>query len=200
MPLRPAPHRDLCTDCGVSRLADAKACGRACQFIRPDYAGLESAVHGRARDPARADEDHFGVFLRLLRARLRSPRPGAQWTGIATRVGERLLETGMADAVLTVAPDPADRWRPVPVLVTKPEGMAACRGMRMGYAPLLALLEPALARGYRRLAVIGIPCQVYALRALERRLGLERLYVIGTPCSDNTTTENFHRFLALLDE
>ncbi|MDW8444725.1 MAG: Coenzyme F420 hydrogenase/dehydrogenase, beta subunit C-terminal domain [Acetobacteraceae bacterium] len=78
--------------------------------------------------------------------------------------------------------------------------MAACRGMRMGYAPLLALLEPALARGYRRLAVIGIPCQVYALRALERRLGLERLYVIGTPCSDNTTTENFHRFLALLDE
>ncbi|MCS6922298.1 MAG: Coenzyme F420 hydrogenase/dehydrogenase, beta subunit C-terminal domain, partial [Elioraea sp.] len=200
VPFRAAPHRDLCTDCGVSRLADAKACGTACQFIRPDYARLETAVHGRARDPARADEDHFGVFLRLVRARLRSPRPGAQWTGIATRLAERLLETGMVEAVLTVAPDPEDRWRPVPVLVTRPEGMAACRGMRMGYAPLLALLEPALASGYRRLAVIGIPCQVYALRALERRLGLERLYVIGTPCSDNTTTENFHRFLALLDE
>jgi coenzyme F420 hydrogenase subunit beta len=41
---------------------------------------------------------------------------------------------------------------------------------------------------------------VYALRALERELGFERLYVIGTPCSDNTTTENFHRFLALLAE
>lgn len=200
VPLRAAPHRDLCTDCGVSRLADAKACGTACQFIRPDYARLETAVHGRARDPSRADEDHFGVFLRLVRARLRPPRPGAQWTGIATRLAERLLETGMVEAVLTVAPDPEDRWRPVPVLVTRPEGMAACRGMRMGYAPLLALLEPALARGYRRLAVIGIPCQVYALRALERRLGLERLYVIGTPCSDNTTTENFHRFLALLDD
>lgn len=40
---------------------------------------------------------------------------------------------------------------------------------------------------------------MYALRALERELGLERIYVIGTPCSDNTTTENFHRFLALLD-
>jgi coenzyme F420 hydrogenase subunit beta len=54
--------------------------------------------------------------------------------------------------------------------------------------------------GIRRLAVIGIPCQVYALRALEAELGFERLYVVGTPCSDNTTTERFHQFLALLDD
>ena len=88
----------------------------------------------------------------------------------------------------------------MPVLVTEPKGMEQVRGMRMGYAPLLALLEPAIAKGYKRLAVIGIPCQVYALRALEKELGLERLYVIGTPCSDNTTTENFHTFLELLAE
>ena len=132
--------------------------------------------------------------------RLVPPRAGAQWTGITTRIAERLLETGAVDAVLTMAPDPNDMWRPVPVIVTRAEGLQHCRGMRMGYAPLLALLEPAKAAGYRRLAVIGIPCQVYALRALEDELGLERLYVIGTPCSDNTTTERFHEFLALLSE
>jgi coenzyme F420 hydrogenase subunit beta len=38
------------------------------------------------------------------------------------------------------------------------------------------------------------------LRALEATLGLEALYVIGTPCSDNTTTEKFHRFLELLSD
>ena len=70
----------------------------------------------------------------------------------------------------------------------------------MGYAPLLALLEPARAKGYKRLAVIGIPCQVYALRALEEQLDFDRLYVIGTPCSDNTTTVRFHEFLALLTD
>jgi coenzyme F420 hydrogenase subunit beta len=197
---RPAPPRALCTDCGISRTDDPKRCGRACQFIRPDYAALETRVHGRARDPARPDELHFGPFRRMLRAALTPPRAGAQWTGIATRLGERLLETGAVDAVLAMAPHSEDRWRPTPVLVTRAEDMAACRGMRMGYAPLLALLEPARARGHRRIAVIGIPCQVYALRALERELGFERLYVIGTPCSDNTTTENFHRFLALLAE
>jgi coenzyme F420 hydrogenase subunit beta len=200
VPFAAAAPRGLCTDCGISRTADPKRCGRACQFIRPDYAGLEARVHGRARDASRPDELHFGPFRRMVRASLREPRPGAQWTGIATRLGERLLETGAVDAVLCMAPDPADKWRPMPVLVTSPAGMAQCRGMRMGYAPLLALLEPARERGYKRLAIIGIPCQVYALRALEQELGFERLYVIGTPCSDNTTTERFHAFLALLAE
>ncbi len=199
-PLASAEPRSLCTDCGISRTSDPKACGRACQFIKPDYDQLEARVHGRTRDPARPDELHFGPFKRMLRAKLSEPKDGAQWTGITTRLAERLLEAGAVDAVLTMAPDPNDSWRPVPVIVTKAEGMAQCRGMRMGYAPLLTLLEPARARGYKRLAVIGIPCQVYALRALEAELGLEKLYVIGTPCSDNTTTERFHEFLALLSE
>lgn len=195
---RPAVPRDLCTDCGISRTDDPKRCGRACQFIAPDYPAMEAQVHGRARDVTRPDELHFGPFQSMVRAALTPPSPGAQWTGITTRIAERLLETGAVDAVLTMAPDPDDKWRPVPVLVTKAAGMAAVRGMRMGYAPLLALLEPALAAGYKRLAVIGIPCQVHALRRLEAELGFERLYVIGTPCSDNTTTERFHDFLALL--
>jgi coenzyme F420 hydrogenase subunit beta len=194
----PARARDLCTDCGISRSSDPGRCGRACQFIHPRYDELERRVHGRTRDADRPDELHFGPFRRMLRARLRTPLPGAQWTGLTTRFGERLLESGAVDAVLTMAPDPEDRWRPRPVLVTEASAMAHCRGMRMGYAPLLSLLEPALERGWTRLAVIGIPCQVHALRALEEELGLDALYVVGTPCSDNTTTENFHRFLSLL--
>ncbi|MDO9564069.1 MAG: Coenzyme F420 hydrogenase/dehydrogenase, beta subunit C-terminal domain [Bradyrhizobium sp.] len=197
-PVADAAPRELCTDCGVSRSSDPKQCGQACQFIKPDYPSLERRVHGRAREAGRPDELFFGPFRRMVSASLTHPRDGAQWTGIATRIGERLLETGAVDAVLTMAPDPDDKWKPVPVLVTSAAGMAQCRGMRMGFAPLLALLEPARARGFKRLAVIGIPCQVYALRALEQRLGFERIFVIGTPCSDNTTTANFHRFLDLL--
>lgn len=194
------PHRALYTDCGISRSSEPERCGKACQFIAPDYDALETAVHGRARDPRRTDELFFGPFKRMVRASLAKPLAGAQWTGITTRLAERLLEEGAIDAVLTMAPDPSDKWRPVPVLVTKAEDMAHCRGMRMGYAPLLALLEPALEQGFKRLAIIGIPCQIYALRALEKELGFERLYVIGTPCSDNTSTANFHDFLNLLSD
>jgi coenzyme F420 hydrogenase subunit beta len=181
-------------------MAEAKLCGTACQFIRPAYDEHEVHSHGRKRDFDRAEERFFGVYVQMHRAALRSPAPGAQWTGITTRLAEALLERKLVDAVLTVAPDPDDRWRPRPVIVTRAADMAQCRGMRMGFAPLLALLEPARAQGFKRIAIIGIPCQVHALRAIEATLGLEQVYVIGTPCSDNTTTENFHHFLSRLSD
>ena len=205
--LPPAPPRHFCTDCGVSRTAQPKRCAQACQFIAPDYPALERAVHGRARRlpaPGQAGDDElfFGPHQRMLQAALSAPLAGAQWTGITTRIAEKLLLAGEVDAVIAMAPHPDDPWRPMPVVVTRAEDMARCRGMRMGYAPLIALVEPALAQGYKRLAVIGIPCQIYALRALqpelEREHGLQKLFVIGTPCSDNTTTERFHEFLALI--
>ncbi|MCZ8079469.1 MAG: Coenzyme F420 hydrogenase/dehydrogenase, beta subunit C-terminal domain [Rhodobacteraceae bacterium] len=194
-----APRPGLCTDCGVSRMGDGKACGRACQFIAPDYPGLETEAHGRTAQPEQGEEAFFGVTRRMLRARMTNPLPGAQWTGITTALAARLLETGAVTAVLATAPDPADRWKPLPVIVTDPAQLAQVRGMRMGFGPTLALLEPAAAAGHRRIALVGIPCQVHALRALEAELGFERIYVIGTPCSDNTTTENFHHFLAQID-
>ncbi len=198
------PHRRLCTDCGVSRTAQPARCAQACQFIAPDYPAHERRVHGRARSEgaAQADELFFGPYQQMHAARLSQPLAGAQWTGLTTRLAERLLETGQVDAVIAMAPHPDDRWRPMPVLVTRAQDMARCRGMRMGYAPLIGLVEPALAQGHKRLAVIGIPCQIYALRALqpqlEREHGLQALFVIGTPCSDNTSTEHFHDFLARL--
>jgi len=194
-----AARPGLCTDCGISRMGDGRACGRACQFIAPDYAAAEMRVHGREADPNLGEEAFFGVTHKMLRARLTPPAAGAQWSGITTALAAALLERGAVDAVLAVRPHPDDKWRPEPVIVTDPAALAQCRGMRMGYAPTLAALEPAVAAGHRKIAVIGIPCQVYALRQIEAELGLDRLLVIGTPCSDNTTTENFHDFLALLD-
>ena len=194
-----AERRGLCTDCGLSRTGMAKACGRACQFIRPDYPGSELRIHGRAATEE-GDEAFFGVIRAMHRARLAPALPGAQWTGITTALAARLLETGAVDAVLTVVPDAEDRWKPVPAIITEPEAMAAARGMRMGYAPLLSLLEPARLAGHRRIAVVGIPCQVYALRQIEADLDFEAITVIGTPCSDNTTTENFHGFLGRLTD
>lgn len=188
-------ERSLCTDCGLSRTSRAKRCGQACQFLRPDYPNLERQVHGRERDSQRADELHFGPYAEMYQASLRKPLAAAQWTGITTRIAERLLEERAVDAVLTVTSAAEDRWQPVPVLVTEPEGLSICRGMRIGFAPLLALLEHALKAGYKRLAVIAMPCQVHPLRVIEPELGFERLDVIGTPCADNTDTQRFHEFL-----
>ncbi len=194
-----AAPRGLCTDCGVSRMTNPAACGQACQFIKPDYPGAEARVHGRAAGQT-DDEGFFGVHQAMYRARMTPPAAGAQWTGITTGLAADLLRRGVVDAVLAMVPDATDSWAPRPAILTTPDQMQQARGMRMGYAPLLALLEPAAAAGHRRIAVIGIPCQIYALRKLEADLGFERIYVIGTPCSDNTTTANFHGFLARLTD
>ncbi|WP_369411460.1 Coenzyme F420 hydrogenase/dehydrogenase, beta subunit C-terminal domain [Polynucleobacter alcilacus] len=195
-----APFRDLCTDCGVSRTTQPKRCATACQFIQPNYPKFETLAHGRERVQDGSDEIFFGPYLEMFRARLKTPLKGAQWTGIITRLCEVLLEQGIVEAVITMSSDPNDRWKPVPVIVTRSQDMAQCRGMKMGYAPIIQYLEQAKDLGYKKVAMVGIPCQVYAARALEQELDFEKLLIIGSPCSDNTTTEHFHQFLGLLSE
>ena len=117
--MRPPVPRTLCTDCGISRTATPNDCGTACQFIKPDYTALETRIHGRPRDPLRPDEAFFGPYKSMVRASLRLAIAGAQWTGITTRIAEKLLETGAVTAVLTMAPDPDDKWKPVPVIITR---------------------------------------------------------------------------------
>ena len=195
-----APFRDLCTDCGVSRTKQPKRCATACQFIQPNYPKFETIVHGRERATDQSDEVFFGPYLEMFRAKLGVPLKGAQWTGIITRLCEVLLEQGVVDAVITMRSDAEDRWKPVPVIVTRSQDMAQCRGMKMGYAPIIQYLEQAKDLGYKKVAMVGIPCQVYAARALEQEFGFDKLFIIGSPCSDNTTTEHFHQFLGLLSE
>jgi 3,8-divinyl protochlorophyllide a 8-vinyl-reductase (ferredoxin) len=60
------------------------------------------------------------------------------------------------------------------------------------------LLDEVRASGVRRLAVIGVGCQVHALRAIQAELGLAELYVIGIPCSDNVAYPDLERFLSLV--
>ncbi|MEO1331814.1 MAG: coenzyme F420 hydrogenase/dehydrogenase beta subunit N-terminal domain-containing protein, partial [Pseudomonadota bacterium] len=115
----------------------------------------------------------------MHRARLAPPAHGAQWSGLTTAIAAEALASGRVDAVLAMTADPEDRWRPRPAIVTDPEAMAACRGMRMGYAPLLALVEPAIAAGHRRLAVVAIPCQTYDVEPVQREARLQHPERIG---------------------
>ena len=92
--LAPARARDLCTDCGVSRSSLADQCGKVCQFIHPRYEALERQVHGRTRDVSRPDEEFFGPFLTMHRARLVRPRAFGRryitaiviWMNLKTRI------------------------------------------------------------------------------------------------------------------
>ena len=122
-PLAPGsvyPAKDLCSQCGLCDSRWVAYVRSACAFLEQRFEAMEQRAHGRSRDLDNEDELYFGVQQRMLSARLQAPIPGAQWSGIVSRIGVRALETGLVDAVLCVQQSEHDRFTPVPVKIMFP--------------------------------------------------------------------------------
>ena len=132
---------------------------------------------------------------RTFYARAAPPVPGAQWTGVLTRLAVAALESGLVEAVVCVQSDPNDPLAPRPVLARTAGDILAARGVKPCLSPNLETLATVEAAGVKRLLFIGVGCQVQALRAIEPYLGLDALYVIGTNCTDNGDREGLRTFL-----
>ena len=189
------PARDLCSDCGLCDSRWVAYVRRACAFLHQRFERMEAEVHGRSRDLEQPDELYFGVFRRMLAARLEPALDGAQWTGIVSTLGARALEQGLVDAVLCVRQSADDRFTPEPVLARTPAEVLAARVNKPTLSNNLSVLEQLPGSGIRRLLAIGVGCQIQALRAVQDSLGLEELYVLGLPCVDNVSREGLQTFL-----
>lgn len=185
----------LCSDCGVCGGELRPAMARSCVFVQNQHEQIEQRLHGRNRHDG--DELLFGITRAIHVARMRAPNPDAQWSGIVTTLGATLLERGIVEGVITTRAAAGTRWAPEPFLARTPEEVRASAGNKPCLSPNLEVLDEVRASGLRRLAFIGTGCQVHALRALEAELGLEKLYIIGIPCTDNTAYPDLMRFLAV---
>lgn len=186
----------LCSDCGFCDTTLRPLMAHSCVFVENQTAALERQVHGRTR--ATPDELLFGVYRAMYAARLRPANPAAQWSGMTTRLAALLLERGIVEAVVTTRAVPGTRFAPQPFLARSPAEVIASAGNKPCLSPGLSLLDEVRQSGVRRLAVVGVGCQVHALRAAQAQLGLEQLYVIGIPCSDNVAYPDLQRFLELI--
>ncbi|KAG2580813.1 hypothetical protein PVAP13_6NG365600 [Panicum virgatum] len=91
--------------------------------------------------------------------------------------------------------DPDDRLAPRHILARTPDEVIAAKGVKPTLSPNLNTLALVEAAGVKRLLFCGVGCQVQALRSVEKYLGLEKLYVLGTNCVDNGTREGLDKFL-----
>lgn len=183
----------LCSDCGLCDSHLRPRMPALCLFVDNRAQALERTLHGRNRGSG--DELLFGIFAEQLIARLRAPLANAQWSGIVSRLAARLLERGDVEAVLLTGTQPGTRFAPRPVLATQPSEVFACAGNKPCLSPVIGLLDAVRDAGVKRLAAVGTGCQVQMLRQAEPELGLERLDLIGIPCSDNVTYEDQQFFL-----
>ena len=153
----------------------------------------EATVHGRARR-ATGDEAHFGVTESLVLVKAAPPVEGAQWTGVITTIALAALRSGLVEGVICMASQPGSVLASRPILALTEADVLSARGVKPMLSPSLAVLAEVEARGLRRVMFVGVGCAVQALRAVEHHLGLEKLYVVGTNCTDNGT--RLDKFLA----
>jgi len=192
------PAKEFCSNCGLCDTHHIAHVRDACAFLGPGMSRieeLEAAVHGRARDAASDDELRLGVVQQAVYARNTPGVEGAQWTGIVTQIALDMLASGKVEAVVCVQSDPEDRFTPRPFVAKTAEDILKARGVKPVLSPNLEALAAVEAAGVKRLLFIGVGCQVQALRSIERHLGLEKLYVLGTNCTDNGRRGTLEKFL-----
>jgi len=189
------PAKELCSECGLCDTYYVHYVKEACAFINQQIDQLEEQTHARSRHLDNPDELYFGVHQDMMAARKIEPIPGAQWTGIVSTIAIEMLNRGMVEGVVCVQNTKEDRFQPMPIIARTPEEILAARVNKPTLSPNLSVLEQVEKSGMKRLLVIGVGCQIQALRAVEKQLGLEKLYVLGTPCVDNVTRAGLQKFL-----
>lgn len=189
------PAKDLCSECGLCDTYYIHYVKEACAFINQQIAELEADAHGRSRDLNNDYDVYFGVHQQMMSAKKKQPIEGAQWTGIVSTIACEMLTQGLVEGVVCVQNSENDRFQPKPIIATTTEEILAARVNKPTLSPNLSVLEQIEQSGMKRLLVIGVGCQIQALRAVEEKLGLEKLYVLGTPCVDNVTRAGLQKFL-----
>ena len=121
--------------------------------------------------PAGADANGLGPVHETWTARARPGVPGAQDGGLVSALLVALLEAGEIDGALVARESPTEPWKGEPYLARTPEEVVACAGSFYNQTMALAALD---LNGHDlpprpRIAVVGTPCEVQAIRAMQAR-------------------------------
>jgi len=147
-----------CKPCGI--------CFKTCPGKTVPFAALEEVAFGRSR---RADES-VGVVRSCHRAWAAHEdlRRGASSGGAVTAVMAYGLASGALDGVLLAVRNEEMPWRCRGGIVCRPEDAALGVRSVMEPVPTLEVLSEAVARrGLESVGVVGLPCQMHALRKLQ---------------------------------
>ncbi|MFP4558801.1 MAG: Coenzyme F420 hydrogenase/dehydrogenase, beta subunit C-terminal domain [Archaeoglobaceae archaeon] len=92
------------------------------------------------------------------------------------------LEKGIIDCAIVMKDN-------TPALATKPQDIIEAAGIKFGISPNVSMLHEAVDKGYKKIALVGVPCNVTAARTIQS-IGLEELkLIIGVFCPRGTHPE-----------
>lgn len=147
-----------CTNCGI--------CTHVCPRYESSVTEMEKFIFGRQRKI----EEEFGIYKQILVARstdeeiLRESQDG----GVVTTLLTSALESGLIDGAITSGVDPANPWLPLPSVTTTRSEVIANAGTRYSVSPSLTMLKNCMQASLNKIAFVGTPCQILAIRRIQK--------------------------------
>ncbi|PCN49830.1 coenzyme F420 hydrogenase, partial [Candidatus Geothermarchaeota archaeon ex4572_27] len=175
----------------VGQCVTCEVCYHSCPQTEVPYAEVERAVFGRER----SEGEPIGVYREAysVRTRLEEVAKVAQDGGAVTTLLIHALSTGMVDCAV-VAGVRDEPWRAWPKVALTVDDLLKAAGTKYTPSPnLIGLSEAVVGYAKQRVAFVGTPCQVRAVRQMQfnpkgcLKLGERVSIVIGLFCM-----ESFH--------
>ncbi|WP_300459146.1 Coenzyme F420 hydrogenase/dehydrogenase, beta subunit C-terminal domain [Desulfobacula sp.] len=170
-------------------------CHAYCPKIEVDYAELSQKLLGK---PYQGLE--IGQFKAIKAARAGGALPEQPYQGGGTV--SAVMAFGLAfdyfdAAVLTDSLN----GRPMPRIVTRVDEVLSCAGSKFTAAPTVSALNQAIHEGYRKIGMVGTPCQMTAIAQMNyNQLDIEaikhsQIFTVGLFCNWALSPTRFVPFL-----
>jgi coenzyme F420 hydrogenase subunit beta len=175
-----------CTACGD--------CYTACPRVEHDFGESEVSALGRNRS---TDEAAHGILLGAyaVRTLLSEVKKHAQDGGAVTSILLSCLDEGTNAVVAGL--DKEKTWFPVPVLAKDNHTVIECAGTKYTSAPMLLAVKQAEKEGLKKLAFVGTPCQIHALRRRQKNSPKTDTLALGLFCME---TFDYDKLMAYLKD
>ena len=143
----------------------------------------------------------LGYYQKLVAAKSNDERVlrRAQNGGVISSLLIHALDSGLIDGVLLTDKD--DKWFPKPVIARTADEILSCVGSKYTISPTLITYKEAI-REFKleKLAFVGVPCQIHAVRKLQLSSPLSNEYgkfklIIGLYCFSNYTYDLLKLFV-----
>lgn len=166
-------------------------CYYSCPRVELPAGAIEARIFGRTRSPS---EGNLGIVRASYIARSKDEQilKVAQDGGVVTSLLAHAVESGMIDHAVGTARSLEDPWKPEPVIMRKREQVLAAAGTKVtASGSLSAIAEAWLGYPKARLAFVGLPCQIQALRRVltsprgPRKYGESVDLAIGLFCNNS---------------
>ena len=150
----------------VKDCEDCTICTLICPRYKLELPILEDLIFGRQRNP----EEEIGVYRRIVIAQATDENilQASQDGGVVTSLLTYALEKGKCDGAAISVASQDKPFYPIPRLATTPQEVLECAGTRYTYSPNLLAFREGINQNKKRLAFVGMPCQIQALRKIEK--------------------------------